>query len=200
MPDSVLPQSMDELILPDGTVIKPDGSTLDPAINNAVQVENAVQSIALVEKMRRNIGDLPDIPANLNPVCVIMTYSAIGLSDADIATALSTDTRHVEEADIKRLKDSEIYQKLSEMFDERVFEDEQRTARHILSKHSHHAANKMVSLINSASGDLSLAASRDVLRVSGVDKSQQQTGMSSFKIVMIDGDEVKKTRIEVELR
>ncbi|CAB4197202.1 hypothetical protein UFOVP1323_5 [uncultured Caudovirales phage] len=199
MPDTALPQSTDELILPDGTKIMPDGTVLDPAMANAVQVENGKNAVALVEKMKRNLGDLPDIPQNLNPVCVILTYTAVGLNNTDIATALSTDTRHVTEADIQRLKDSEIYQKLEEMFDERVFEDEQRTARHILSKHSHRAAQKMVDLVNSPSGDLALAASRDVLRVSGVDKSQESKGMSSFKIVMVDGEDAKRTQIEVTL-
>lgn len=200
MSDTTLPQSTDELILPDGTRIMPDGTVLDPAMANAVQVENGKGAVALVEKMKRNLGDLPDIPQNLNPVCVILTYTAVGLNNADIATALSTDTRHVTEADIQRLKDSEIYQKLEEMFDERVFDDEQRTARHILSKHSHRAAQKMVDLINSPSGDLSLAASRDVLRVSGVDKTATKEGMTSFKIVMIDGDDTKKQSIEISVR
>lgn len=194
MPDSVLPQSLDELILPDGTVIKPDGSKLDPVVGTAVEVENSKNAIALVTKMKRNLGDLPDIPANMNGVACVLTYTSIGLSDADIATALSTT-----EDNIIKLKDSDLYKQLEGMYDERVFDDEMRTARHLLSKHSANAASKMISLVNAPSGDLALAASRDVLRISGVDKSQVQTGMSALRIIMVDGDETKKTQIDIKL-
>ena len=195
MPDSILPQQSDELILPDGTVIKADGSRkLDPTVGTVVEVENAANAVALVTKMKRNLGDLPDVPANMNGVACVLTYTSIGLSDADIATALSTT-----EDNIVKLKESDLYKQIEGMFDERVFEDEMRTARHLLSKHSANAAQKIISLVNAPSGDLALAASRDVLRISGVDKSQQQTGMTSLKIIMVDDNDSKKTQIEVKL-
>lgn len=195
MPDSILPQQSDELILPDGTVIKADGSRkLDPTVGTAVEVENAANAVALVTKMKRNLGDLPDVPANMNGVACVLTYTSIGLSDADIATALSTT-----EDNIVKLKESDLYKQIEGMFDERIFDDEMRTARHLLSKHSANAAQKIISLVNAPSGDLALAASRDVLRISGVDKSQQQTGMTSLKIIMVDDNDSKKTQIEVKL-
>lgn len=196
MPDGVpdLPQALDELILPDGTVIRPDGSKLDPAVNTVVEVENGKQAVALVTKMKRNLGDLPDVPANMNGIACVLTYTSIGLSNADIATALST-----EEDNIARLKESDLYKQLETMFDERIFDDEMRTARHLLSKHAANAANKVISLVNAPSGDLALAASRDVLRMSGVDKSAQPQGMSALRILMVDGDDVKKTQIDIKL-
>lgn len=195
MPDSILPQTTDELILPDGTVIRPDGSKLDPSVGTVVEVENAARAVALVTKMKRNLGDLPDVPANMNGVACVLTYTSIGLSDADIATALST-----QEDNITKLKESDLYKQLEGMYDERIFDDEMRTARHLLSKHSANAASKMISLVNAPSGDLALAASRDVLRISGVDKSQVQTGMTALRIVMVDDNESKKTHIEIALR
>lgn len=195
MPDSILPQATDELILPDGTVIKADGSRkLDPAVGAVVEVENAQNAVALVTKMKRNLGDLPDVPANMNGVACVLTYTSIGLSDADIATALSTT-----EDNITKLKESDLYKQIEGMFDERVFDDEMRTARHILSKHAANAANKVVSLVNAPSGDLALAASRDVLRMSGVDKSQENKGMTALKIVMVDDNDTKKTQIQVSI-
>lgn len=196
MPDdqSNLPQVSDTLILPGGIEILPDGTRRDPATELGQEVLNSRDSVALVEKMRRNLGDMPDVPRNMNPVCCVLTYTACGLSDIDIATALETT-----EDNIQRLKQSDIYIQLEKMFDERVFDDEQRTARHIISKHTATAARKMVGLVNSTSGDLALAASRDVLRIGGVDKSAQGNGLTEFKIVMIDGDDTKKS-IEVTLR
>lgn len=196
MPDSSdLPQVTDTLILPDGREMLPDGTIRDPATELGEEVINSRGAVALVEKMRRNLGDMPDVPRNMNPICCILTYTACGLDDANIATALETTIDNIE-----KLKKSDIYVQLEKMFDERVFEDEQRTARHIISKHTHIAANKMVSLINAKSGDLALAASRDVLRIGGVDKSAQSQGLSEFKILLIDNDEVKKTQIEISLK
>ena len=194
MPDSNLPQVSDTLILPGGIEILPDGTRRDPASETAELVVNSKDSVALVEKMRRNLGDMPDIPRNMNPVCCVLTYTSCGLSNADIATALETTEEIVE-----RLKASDIYVQLEKMFDERIFEDEQRTARHLISKHTATAARKMVGLVNSTSGDLALAASRDVLRIGGVDKSTQSAGLTEFKIVMIDGDDAKKTQIEIKV-
>lgn len=189
-----LPQPLDELILPDGKRILPDGTIIDPATQMAEEIVSSRNAVALITKMKRNLGDLPDIPSNMNPICVVLTYTSIGLSDADIATALSTT-----EDNIRKLKDLDSYQMLEKMFDERIFEDEQRNARHIISKYSSRAAQKMVDLVDAKSGDLALAASRDVLRIGGVDKSQQNTGMTSFKIIMVDGDEVKKQSIEIKI-
>lgn len=182
-----LPSPTDELILPDGTIINPDGSIKDPSVEAATLVENGTTAIALVQRMRRTLGDMPDVPRNMNPVACVIVYTQVGLSDEDIAASLSTDLET-----IQRLKASEIYSKLTELFEERVFEDERKTAQHIISKHSARAATKMVNLVDSKSGDLALAAARDVLRIGGVDKSSQSNGLSALKIVMIDKEDAKR--------
>lgn len=182
------------LILPDGRQVMPDGSTIDPKKTTVQQIENGKTAVALITKMKRNLGDLPDIPDKMNPICVILTYSSIGLSNEDIALALKADISQIE-----RLKESDLYEQLEKMFDERVFEDEQRTARHIVSKAAANAAAKMVSLVDAQSGDLALAAARDVMRISGVDKSQQNNGLSSLKILFVDGDDEKKSEISITL-
>lgn len=184
---SELSNTTDVLVLPGGIEISPDGTVRDPAVEAATVVENGTTAIALVQRMKRTLGDMPDVPRNMNPVACVIVYTQVGLSDEDIAASLSTDLET-----IQRLKNSEIYSKLTELFEERVFEDESRTARHIISKHSARAAQKMVSLVDSKSGDLALAASRDVLRIGGVDKSAQTQGLSSLKIVMVDREDAKK--------
>lgn len=189
-----LASTTDTLILPNGVEIAPDGTIKDPAVEAATVVENGRTSIALVQRMKRTLGDMPDVPRNMNPVACVIVYTQVGLSDEDIAASLSTDLET-----IQRLKASDIYTRLTELFEERVFEDESRTARHIISKHSARAAQKMVDLVDAKSGDLALAASRDVLRIGGVDKSAQNNGMSTFKIVMVDGDDTKKQSIEIKI-
>lgn len=191
---TVLPAPDAVLTLPDGRIVRPDGSVVNPKTTMVQEMMNAKGAVALVEKMQRNLGDLPDVPKNMNPIACVLTYSAIGLGDADIALALSTTVEN-----ITRLKDSDIYQQLFKMFDERVFEDERRNSQHIISKHLSAAANKMVSLIHADSADLALAATRDVLRIGGVDKSNQNNAMSKLQIVMIDEDTQKKTGIEITL-
>lgn len=194
MDGTQLPVPTDTLILPDGTVIDPDGTIRDPAVAAATVVENGTVAQRIIERTRRTLGDFPDIPKNMNPVCCVIVYTQTGLDDEAIALALNTDVET-----IRRLKDSDIYVKLTELFDERVFEDEQRTARHIISKHSANAAQRMVDLVASKSGDLALAASRDVLRIGGVDKSAAATGLSSLKILLVDKDKAGKQEITVTL-
>lgn len=182
-----LATTSDTLILPNGIEIHPDGTIKDPAVEAATQVENGRTAIAMVQRMRRTLGDMPDVPRNMNPVACVIVYTQVGLSDEDIAASLSCDLET-----ITRLKSSEIYSKLTELFEERVFDDEARTARHIISKHSARAAQKIVNLVDAKSGDLALAASRDVLRIGGVDKSAQIQGLSSLKIVMVDRADTKQ--------
>jgi hypothetical protein len=189
-----LPEPTETLVLPNGKVIAPNGHLLDPAVMGATVIENGKTAIALVSKMKRTLGDMPDIPRNMNPVACVIVYTQVGLDDEAIAECLNTTIEN-----IKRLKESEIYSKLSELFEERVFDDEQRTARHIISKHSARAAQKIVDLVSSQSGDLALMASRDVLRIGGVDKSGEVKGLSSLKIVMVDkADAKQEITIEME--
>lgn len=192
MSDANLPNPDSVLELPDGRTVMPDGSIVNPKAAVVTEIVNAKQAVALVTKMQRSLGDLPDIPANTNPIACVITYSAIGLSDADIATALNTDAENV-----RRLKESDVYQQLSQMFDERVFDDERRNSQHIISKHLSAAASRMVNLVSAESGDLALAAARDVLRIGGVDKSQTNSGLSKLQIVMVDEDTQKKTGIQI---
>ena len=184
----------DVLILPNGIEISPDGTRRDPIAEQATEILNARDSVKLVQKMQRSVGDLPDIPENMNPVCCIMAYTAVGLNNEEISKALNTTIENIE-----RIKSLDIYSEFERMFDERVFDDERRNARHIISKSAAHAANTMVSHINSKSGDLSLMAAKSVLSMAGIDKSAQSQGMTKLEIVMVDADELKKQSITIKV-
>lgn len=183
-----------ELILPNGVTIAPDGSRKDPIAENATEILNARESVKLVQKIQRSVGDLPDIPENMNPVCCIMAYTAVGLNDIEISKALNTTVENIE-----RIKALDIYSEFERMFDERIFDDEVRNARHIIAKAQSRAAIKMTSLIDSNSGDLALMAAAKTMSIGGLDKSTQNQGMTKLQIVMVDSDELKRNKIEIKV-
>ena len=79
----------------------------------------------------------------------------------------------------------------------RVFDDEQRNARHIIAKAQSRAANKVVELIDSKSGDLALMAATKAMTIGGTDKTSQSQGMSKLEIVMVDEADLKKHSIKI---
>lgn len=192
MNDLVEPQAT--LILPGGIELSPDGTVLDTETEAAVEILNARDSVRLVQTMQRKIGDLPDIPDNMNPICCIMAYSMVGLDNDEIAKCLNTEVSNIE-----RIKSLDAYKKFEEMFDERVFEDEKRSAQHILSKASARAAHKVVSLVESKSGDLALAAASKVLSTTGIDKSNENRGMSTLQILLVDEEDNRKKSIAIKV-
>lgn len=193
MPDN-LAEPTQTLILPGGVEIAPDGSRLDPSTNQVTEILNARESVRLVERIQRSVGDLPDVPENMNPVCCIMAYTAVGLNNDEIAKALKTTVENIE-----RIKALDIYADFERMFDERVFDDEQRNARHIIAKAQPHAARTMVAHIDSKSGDLSLMAAAKVMTIGGTDKSAVSQGMSKLEIIMVDKADLEKQRIEIRV-
>lgn len=193
MPDGLAtPQST--LLLPNGVEIAPDGSRLDTATGTAVEILNGREAVKLVERIQRSVGDLPDIPENMNPVCCIMAYSTVGLNNLEIAKALKTT-----EENIERIKALDIYSEFERMFDERVFDDEQRNARHIIAKAQSHAARTMVAHVDSKSGDLSLMAAAKVMSIGGTDKAAQAQGMSKLQIILVDKSDLDKQRVEIKV-
>ena len=184
----------DVLILPNGVEISPDGTRRDPIAENATEILNARESVKLVQKIQRSIGDLPDVPENMNPVCCIMAYTAVGLNNDEIAKALNTNVENIE-----RIKGLDIYNEFERMFDERIFDDEVRNARHIISRAQTRAATRMTGLIDSQSGDLALMAAAKTMSIGGTDKTAQAQGMTKFEIVMVDADDLKKQRIEIKV-
>lgn len=194
MPDTNLPEPKQTLLLPNGVEISPDGSALDTSTSQVTEILNARESVKLVERIQRSVGDLPDIPANMNPVCCIMAYTTVGLNNIEISKALNTTVENIE-----RIKALDIYAEFERMFDERVFDDEQRNARHIIARAQSHAARTMVSHIDSKSGDLSLMAAAKTMSIGGTDKSAVSQGMSKLQIIMVDKADLEKQRIEIKI-
>ena len=193
-----VPSADVKLTLPDGTMILADGRAVRPVESPsnvatiAKEVKSGREATKVLEKMHRKLGDLPDEPMKMNPIAAIITYSAIGLDDQDIATALGATKEQV-----VTIKESDAYKQLADMFDKTVFEDERRNAKHIIAKAAGKAAATMVSLVDSEREDIALTASRDVLKTAGVNTEEDvDRRVGGLRIVVVrkgdrDNDEVK---------
>lgn len=182
-----------EQVLQDGTVIDPNKPQMAATISREIVSGRA--AAVLVDKVHRRLGDLPDTANRLNPICAVITYTAIGLSDADIAVALSTTVENV-----ARLKDLDSYKQLTDMFDQTVFENERQQAKHIIAKHASRAAASMVSMIEDSDPNIALTASRDVLKISGVDTSDDRNKMpGGLRITIVKSDKQGSDSVSVTL-
>lgn len=194
-------QSQDvKLTLPDGTMILANGKAIKPkevSSNVATigrEISSGRQAVRTLEKMHRKLGDLPELPNKMNPIAAIITYSAIGLDDQDIAQALGASVEQ-----IAIIKDSEAYKQLESMFDQTVFEDERRNAKHIVSRASSKAATQMVELIDSADENIALTASRDVLKLSGITTEEESSKRQGALKIVITRKGEKDDEIKVEM-
>lgn len=196
-------QSQDvKLTLGDGSVVLANGKVIKPGQEIAAsaaaigrEVSSGRQAVRVLEKMHRKLGDLPDMPAKMNPIAAIITYTAIGLSNDDIATSLGATAEQ-----IATIKDSEAYQQLEQMFDQTVFEDERRNAKHIISQASTRAAQTMVAAVDSADENIALVASRDVLKLSGITTEEQtDKRFGGLTIKVIRKNDAQEDEIRVEM-
>ena len=178
------------LVLPTGETVYTDGRVEKPAAQTAAGLSREITSgrraMAALDKVHRKLGDLPDTPDKLNPVCAVITYTAIGLSDEDIAAALRTTVENVE-----RLKALDVYKQISDMFDKTVFEDAKQNAKHIIARAADRAAGTMVAHVDDDDPNISIIAAREVLRMAGVSTEEdraKQLGGLKIVIEKSDGD------------
>jgi hypothetical protein len=189
-----------KLVLPDGTQVFDGGLTLKPGetpSNIATfgrEVKSGRQAVQVLERMHRKLGDLPDLPIKMNPIAAIITYTAVGLEDADIAEALGAT-----EAQVATIKDSEAYKQLEQMFDRTVFEDERRNAKHIVAKAASRAAQTMVALVDSEREDIALTAARDVMKVAGINTEEDTSRRQGALRIVVTKSGQKDEELTVEI-
>jgi hypothetical protein len=189
------------LTLQDGSVVLNNGKVLkpmeakQPAVEMSREIKSGREAAVILEKQSRKLGDLPDVPEKMNAFCAVITYSMLGLSDADIAVALKTS-----EQNVKKLKDLDAYQQLVQMFDTTVFEDNKRAANHMLAKASERATRRMIEGIDSQREDIAIVAARDVMKLAGVGQQEEQTKrVGGLNIRIIRKGEQQEDEIRVEL-
>lgn len=151
----------------DGRKLLRDGSIVRDVPAGAITISKEITSgraaTRTLQRMHRTLGDLPDIPQRMNPAAAVIFYHAVGLPDADIATALGAT-----EAQIRTIRESEVYQSLFKLFDVANFEDAKRNARHIIARSTDKAAEVMVGALDSDDALTRLHASKEVLKMGDV--------------------------------
>lgn len=187
------------LELPDGTKVYTDSYVEKPAAQTAAGLSREITSgrraAVALDKVHRKLGDLPDTPDKLNPVCAVLTYTAIGLSNEDIATALRTSVENIE-----RLKQLDVYKQIADMFDKTVFEDAKQNAKHIIARAADRAAGTMVSHVEDEDPNISIIAAREVLRIAGVSTEEDRTKqLGGLKIVIEKNDNKGSDSVTVTL-
>jgi len=189
------------LTLQDGSVVLNNGKVMkpmqapQPAVAMSREIKSGREAAVILEKQSRKLGDLPDVPEKMNAFCAVITYSMLGLSDADIAVALKTS-----EQNIKKLKELDAYHQLVQMFDTTVFEDNKRAANHMLAKASERATRRMIEGIDSNREDIAIVAARDVMKLAGVGQQEEQTKrVGGLNIRIIRKGEQQEDEIRVEL-
>ena len=81
------------LELADGTLVDmATGRAINPSAQdiqaeNYIQVPSNTQAQAIVTQTRRKVSDLPDIPARMNTISIVLTYYMFGMDDDEIAIA-----------------------------------------------------------------------------------------------------------------
>jgi hypothetical protein len=166
-----------------------------PAVEMSREIKSGREAAVILEKQSRKLGDLPDVPEKMNAFCAVITYSMLGLSDADIAIALKTS-----EQNVKKLKDLDAYQQLVQMFDTTVFEDNKRAANHMLAQASQRATQRMIDGIDSNREDIAIVAARDVMKLAGIGQQEEKTQrIGGLNIRIIRKGEQQEDEIRVEL-
>jgi NhaP-type Na+/H+ and K+/H+ antiporter len=191
-----------KLTLPDGTMILSDGRAIKPgAVEEPStlskfgrEVKSGREAVRVLEKMHRKLGDLPDIPMKMNPIAAIITYSAVGLNNEDIATALGATVDQV-----ALIKDSEAYRQLEQMFDQTVFEDERKNAKHIIARASSRAAQTMVAMVDSEREDIALTAARDVMKIAGINTEEDTNRRQGALRIVVTKSGAKESDLTVEI-
>ncbi len=151
------------LVLADGTKIDPKKGTVikEKKAREFVEIPSASEAQAIVARTRRSINELPLQPGAMNTLAAVLTYTMWGLSNQDIAIALSITVEQV-----RNIKKLDEYKSLSGEIVKAVMEHEAHDIRNFFQQKSREAAEKIVELIDE-DGALGLHAAKDVLDRAG---------------------------------
>jgi hypothetical protein len=159
---------VDVLTLADGTEIDtstgrpytPNGSTeVEPTY---VQVPNYADTQRQIVAARTRIADFPVPPKAMTSVGIVLFYSMLGISDEEMSsiTGLTEDQ-------IGRIRVSDTYSTIYQDFLDKIIDHDMDDVRTMFVKGSKAAAGRMMSLMNSESEGIQIAAAKDILDRSG---------------------------------
>ena len=156
-----LPLGTEPLELADGTLINPiDGQVIEEQV--LVEVPNTTEIKREIVASRKRISDLPVPPGQMNTLSIVIAYTLFGITDDDIATALSIPLDKLEV-----IKSSDAYMALQGQFVKNIIDSDLADVRGMFVQKSRSAADKMFSLMDSESEATRMVAAKDVLDRAG---------------------------------
>lgn len=166
------------LTLPDGTILLPEANASgSKVVSKADQEQEAAR-----EQVERELGDLLSDPVNnefgelykrtladidvdfarMNVVMLVVSYTLWGLDSYAISRVLNVSTGQVD-----ALKMSDHYTRVQKEMIEAMRYAEAATVHGYLNSKSHAAARVVAASLTNPSGDLRLAAAKDILDRAG---------------------------------
>tara|TARA_Y100000310_G_scaffold283720_1_gene305929 strand:- start:8605 stop:9222 length:618 start_codon:yes stop_codon:yes gene_type:complete len=158
-----LAQGTEPLTLADGTVIDPvDGTPVIDRDDELVEVPTVTQIQRDYVVAARRLSDLPVAPHKLNTISMILTYSLLGISDADIGITLG-----LEEAQVGRIRMSDPFAEIRDEVIHNIVESDSEAVRGMISQGAMLAATRMLGALNSPNEATQVHASKDILDRAG---------------------------------
>lgn len=134
----------------------------DEPTDGFVSVPTNAEMQQRVVSVKRNMGDLPDLPAKMNTIGVVLSYELFGLSVSDTATVTGLTDEQV-----GRIRMLDAYTSMRKNVVDAIVENESDNVIDIFTTNSRDAANRLVDLAGSARPDIALSASKDLLDRAG---------------------------------
>lgn len=151
------------LVLADGTRINPSDGTVMRDAPTYVEIPTHRDAQQIVAATRRKLGDLPDVPARINPLSCVLMYTVLGLSEQDIAIALGTTT-----VQVGRIKTLDAYTQLYNDLINSLVDNEIADVRAYIASHAKHSAKRIVEFAKQTNDSvLAFGAAKDILDRSG---------------------------------
>jgi len=181
------------LELPDGTLIDPtSGRVINPTLEEIrddafIQIPSGSEAIALVTTTRRKLSDLPDIPARMNTISIVLTYHMFGLSDDEIAIASGLKVEQV--TSIKLL---DAFDKMLAAVSKGILREDKGEVQSIIENAGVTAINTVKGIMADGDDDkVRLTAAKDIL---------DRGGHRAADILEIRGKMANTLRIEHVIR
>lgn len=194
---------MDYIELADGTkistangaVIKERQEAVPVSSGTVIPVPTMHEAQDLVVKTERRLSDLPDVPKNMHPIALIVSYELFGLSPAQIAIATNTSLEYVE-----RMMDLSTYHEMRESVVNGILESSRNSVEGLINQHAHTAATKMTQFLNADDDAVVFAASKEILNRAKIDGGKSGRSTNSSLRIEITKPSERTESIKIEMR
>ena len=152
-----------------------------------VAVPNYREMQEHVAKVRRTLAELPLPTAQMNTISVVLMYTLIGISPAEIATATGMSVDQV-----KRLLSSEAYMRMRDDIVQTILDRDSADIKQMIAANARNAVNRIVGLIEDGEPTVALAAAKDIADRAGHRPADKLVidGMQELRIRIVRDEKV----------